>query len=86
MIRLGLPPRLQKIRGHTNIKGNDLADEATKRVVTAFGDIPQHQKLPVTIGKHAERPDFWVMYTYKPLTPPVYLATGPHTVTLRPPW
>ena len=54
MIRLGLPTILHKIRGHTNIKGNDLAYEAAKRVVTAFGDIPKHQKVTVIIGKHAE--------------------------------
>jgi ribonuclease HI len=57
-IRLGLATILHKIRGHTQINGNDLADAAAKRVVTAFEDIPEHQKLTVTIGKYAERPEF----------------------------
>ncbi len=53
-IKLGLPTILRKIRGHTNIKGNDLVDAAAKRVVTTFEDIPAHQKVTVTIGKYAE--------------------------------
>jgi ribonuclease HI len=85
-IGLGLPTKLHKIRGHTEINGNDLADAAAKRVVTEFEKIPEHQKLTVTIGKHAERPEFWVMYTNKPPTPHISLATGPHSATLRPPW
>ena len=63
-ISLGLPTILHKIRGHTKINGNDLADAAANRVVTSFEDIPKHQKLTVTIGKYAERPKFWVMYHY----------------------
>jgi ribonuclease HI len=70
MIRLGLLIILHKIRGHININGNDLADAAAKRVVTSFEDIPEHQKVTVTIRKYAERPEFWVMYTDKPPTPP----------------
>jgi ribonuclease HI len=42
---------LDKIRGHTNIRGNDLADVAAKRVVSNWDDIPEHQKLTVTIGR-----------------------------------
>jgi hypothetical protein len=83
---LGLPTKLNKIRGHTNIRGNDLADAAAKLVVTSFEDIPEHQKLTITIGKQVERPPFWVMYTKNPTTPPISLATGPHSATLRPPW
>jgi hypothetical protein len=77
-----LPTVLHKIRSHTNIRGNDLVDAAAKRVVSAFEDIPDHQKVTVTIGKHAERPNYWVMYTNKPPTPPISLATGPHSSTL----
>ena len=83
---LGLTTILHKIRGHTNIKGNDLADVAAKRVVAAWDDIPDHQKLTITIGRQAERPPFWVMYTKAPLTPPIHLATGPISATLRQPW
>jgi hypothetical protein len=83
---LGLPTTLNKIRGHTNIRGNDLANAATKLMVTSFENIPEHQKLTFTIGKQAERPPFWVMHTNNPTTPPILLATGPHSATLRPPW
>ena len=48
---LGLPTVLHKTRGHTNIRGNDLADAAAKRVVTAWDDISEHLKLTVTIGR-----------------------------------
>jgi hypothetical protein len=85
-IRLGLPIILHKVRGHTNIRGIDLADAAAKRVVTSFEDIPEPQKATVTIGKHAEQLEFWVMHTEKPPTSPISLATGPHSATLRPPW
>jgi hypothetical protein len=33
--KLGLPTILHKIRGYTDIRGNDLADAAAKRVVVA---------------------------------------------------
>ena len=55
MIRLGLATILHKIRGHININGNDLANASAKRVVASFEDIPEHQKLTVTIDKYAER-------------------------------
>jgi len=86
MIRLGLPIILHKRRGHTPIRGNDLAGIEAKRIVTSFEDIPGHQKLTSIIGKHVERPAFWVMYTSKPPTPSISLATGPHAARLRPPW
>ena len=55
------------------MRGNDLADFATKQVVTSFEDIPEHQKVMVTIGKHAKRPEFRVVYTDKP---PPHLPRG----------
>ena len=70
MISLGLPATLHKIRGRTNIRGKDLADDAAKRAGISFEDIPAHEKVTVNIGYHAERPEFWVMYTGKPPTPP----------------
>ncbi len=86
MIKRGLSTILHEIRGQTNIRGNNLADAAAKRIVTSFEDIPEHQKVTVAIGKHAERPElFWVIYTGKPPTPPIPLATGPHSATLRSP-
>jgi hypothetical protein len=54
-------------------------------VVTSFEDIPEHEKLAVTIGKLAEGPPCLVMYTNNPTTPPISLATGPHSATLHPP-
>ena len=61
-------------------------DAAGKLVATSFEDIPEHQNLTNTIGKQAERSPFWVMYTNNPTTPPISLATGPHSATLLPPW
>jgi ribonuclease HI len=55
-IRLGLATILHKIRGHPNINGNDLADASARRVVASFENIPEHQKVTVTIDKYAERP------------------------------
>ncbi len=46
--KLGLPTTLHKIRGHTNIRGNDLADAAAKRVVSAWKDIPESEKITLT--------------------------------------
>jgi hypothetical protein len=84
--KLGLPTALHKIRGHTNIRGNDRADVAAKRVVAAWDDIPEYQKLTVTIGRQAERPPYWVMYTKNSYAPQVQLSTGPRSATLRQPW
>ena len=64
---LAQPTIIRKIRGHTNIKGNDLADVAAKRVVSNWDEIPEQQKLAVTIGRQAERPTtYWIMYTPPP--------------------
>jgi ribonuclease HI len=83
---LGLPTILHKIREHTNIRGNNLADAAAKRVVADWDGIPENQKLAVTIGRQAEQPPYWVMYTKTPPTPPIRLATCPLSATLRQPW
>ncbi len=42
------------MRGHTNIKGNDLADAAAKKIVTDWDGISENYKLAVTIGRQAE--------------------------------
>jgi hypothetical protein len=58
-IRLGLLPIIiHKIRGHKNIRGNDLEDTAAKRLLTSVEDIPGHRKLTVATWKHAEQPAF----------------------------
>ena len=82
----GLHTTLRKIRAHSNIRGNDLADQTAKRVVSNFDDIPDDQKTTVTIGKNAPRPNFWVMYSHKPPPPPVTPPNGLHTAALAPPW
>ncbi len=41
---------LHKIRGHTNIRGNDFADAAAKMAVTQYESLPESQKLRVTVG------------------------------------
>ena len=52
----GLSTTLHKIRGHTNIRGNDLADAAAKLAVTHFDTLPSLQKRRVDIGEIAPRP------------------------------
>jgi len=47
---LGLPTKLYKIRGHTNIRGDDFADTASKLNVASFEDIPEQHKFTATIG------------------------------------
>jgi hypothetical protein len=83
---LNLPTKLHKIRGHTIIRGNDLADTAAKLMFTFIEEIPALQKLTVTIGKYTERSPYWFMYTNKPITPQISLSTGPYSLTLGPPW
>jgi ribonuclease HI len=80
---LGFTTILHKIRGHTDIRGNDLADVTGKKVVSNWDDIPEHQKLTVTIGWQVERPTYWIMYTHP--SPPIQLAIGPLPATLRQP-
>ena len=68
---------LYKIRAHTDIRGNDLADTAAKLAVRSFGTLPPNQTLRVDIGEIAPRPPYWIMYTAKP--PP--LSVAPDTFT-----
>ncbi len=82
----GYSTNLRKIRVHTHVRGNDLADTAAKLAVTDFDKLPLDQTVRVEIGATAPRPPFWVMYTAKPATPTIALATGPRNSTLRPPW
>ena len=55
---VGLSNTLSKIRGHTNIRGNDLADAdaPAKLAVTHFDTLPPLQKRRVDIGEIAPRP------------------------------
>jgi hypothetical protein len=57
---------LRRIRAHTHIRGNDLADTVAKLTVTDFGTLYGEQKKRVDIGTVAPRPPFWVMYTTNP--------------------
>ena len=82
----GYSTTIRKLRAHTHIRGNDLADAAAKLAVTDFDTLPTEQTLRVDIGAIAPRPPFWVMYTAQPTTPPPELSTGPRQATLRPPW
>ncbi len=82
----GLRTTLHKLRGHTNIRGNDLADAAAKLAVTHFDTIPPSQTKRVDIGELAPRPHHWVMYTVKPPPPTPAMSTGTSCATLRRPW
>ena len=44
---------LHKIRTHTNIWGNDLADAAAKLAVRSFDTVPPNQTLRVDVGEIA---------------------------------
>ncbi len=85
--RSGFRTTLHKIRAHTNIRGNDLADAAAKLTVTHYGTLPPSQKRRVEIGEVAPRPHYyWVMYTAKlPPTAPC-LSTAANCANLRRPW
>ena len=65
---------LHKIRAHTNIRGNDLADAAAKMAVRSFDTLPAHATIRVDIGEVAPRPQHWVGYTANP--PPLELSPG----------
>ena len=73
----GYRTTLHKIMAHTNIRGNDLADAASKMAVRSFDTIPPNKKTRVDIGGIAPRPQYWVLYT---ATPPL-LDVAPATLT-----
>ena len=75
--RTGRSTTQHKIRAHTNIRGNDLADAAAKLAVRDFDTLPPNQTLRVDIGEIAPRPQYWIMYTATP--PP--LSVAPDTLT-----
>ncbi len=83
---MGLHTTLHKLRGHTNIRGNNLADAAAKLAVTHFDTLPPPQTMRIDIGENAPRPKHWVMYTVKPPPPTTALAMGTRCATLRSPW
>ena len=76
--REGRSTTLHKIKAHTNIRGNDLADAAAKLAVRSFDTLPSHQTLRVDIGEIAPRPEYWIMYTAKP----PMLGVAPTTLTI----
>ena len=77
---------LHNIRAHTNIRGNDLADAATKVVVTHFDTLPSPHTLRVDLRETTPRPTRWVMHTAKLPPPDPALSTGTNCATLRRPW
>ncbi len=83
--RAGLSTTIHKIRAHTKIRGNDLADAAAKLAVTRYETLPPSQKRRVETGEIAPRPHHWVMYTVKPPPPTPDLSTGTNCATLRRP-
>ena len=52
----GLSTTLKKVRAHTNVMGNELADETAKRAVRQFDDLPEETKIKVSLGAVAPRP------------------------------
>ena len=81
----GYRTTLHKIRVHTNIRGNDLADTTAKLAVLSFATLPPDQKIRVDIGEIAPRPKHRVMYTATPPSLGVVPATlNSPTNTFRP--
>ena len=56
--RTGRNTTLHKIRAHTNIRGNDLADAAAKLAVRNFDTLPSNHTLRVDVGEIAPRPQY----------------------------
>ena len=54
--RRGFRTTLHKIWARTNIRGNDLADAATKMAVTQYDSPPESQKLKADVGEVVPRP------------------------------
>ena len=80
--RAGHRTTLHKIRAHTNIWGNDLAEAAAKLAVRSFDTLSPNNKLRVDIREVAPRQQHWVMYTatppslgISPATPHIYATT-----------
>ena len=82
----GFHTTLHKIRMHTKIRGNDLADAAAKLAVQNFDTLSHAQTTRVDIGKAAPCPAHRVMYTVKLPRPDPALAIGTNCATLRGPW
>ena len=59
----GFHTTLHKIRNHTNIWGNDLADAAAKLAVQNFDSLPTTQTTRVEIEEISPRPTHGVIYT-----------------------
>ncbi len=82
----GFRTTLYKIRTHTNIRGNDLADTAAKMAVTQYDSLPESNKQKVCFGEIPLRHPHWVMYTVKSQPTPTTLRVDTRTATLRQPW
>ena len=55
-------------------------------MVTDIEYLPQAQTMRAEVGAIAPRPPLWVVYTSKPPTLPLVLATGPRQATICQPW
>jgi len=82
----GLSTTLHKIRAHTNIRGNDLAEAAAKLSVTHYDTLLPPKARRAEIGEIAPHPHYWDMYTAKPPPPAPALSTGTNSATLCRPW
>jgi hypothetical protein len=83
--RKGLRTTIHKIRTHTNIRGNDLADAVAKMAATQYDYLPESNRQKVIIGEIPPRPPHWVMYTVKPQPTTTRLGVDTRTATLRQP-
>jgi len=83
---LGFRTTLYKIRGHTHIRGNDLADATAKLAVRSFETLPHAQTFRVDVRENAPRPKHWVMHTANPTTLTTSLATSNSCPTTHRSW
>ena len=74
---------LYKIRAHTNIRGNDLADAAAKLAVKDFETLPLAQTIRVDIGEIAFCSPHRVVYTVTQPVPDPALSTDTNRASLR---
>ena len=81
----GLRTSLHKIRAHTDIRDNDIADASAKLVVKHFDTLPSPQTLRVDLVETTTRPTRWVMYTAKPPPSDPVLSTGTNCASLHRP-
>ena len=82
----GFHSTLNKVRVHTNIRGNYLDVAAAKLAVRTFDTLPPARTTRVDIGEATPRPTHWVMYTATPPRSDPAITTSTNNASFRRPW